>query len=96
MSKNCSRVSTCATMTVFVEKRFRYLSLMCFSKGLDSIDSQSLTDCKNYETIKKMRRMSSKEPLRSVGMVQAELSSQFVCFLSQYYKYLHFPVSYCH
>lgn len=47
--KNCNRVTNYSIITVFVEKRWtrvRYVSQMCFSPGLDSIDSVFYTDCK--------------------------------------------------
>lgn len=88
MSKNCNRVSNYSTMTVFVEShgtRVRYVSRMCFSKRLDSIESLSLTECIKKKKIRQKRRMSAQAPSRSDGVVQAERGSQLVCFLSNYY-----------
>lgn len=77
-------------MTVFVEKhgtRVRYVSRMCFSKRLDSIESLSLTECIKKK-IRQKRRMSAQEPSRSVGVVQAERGSQLDSFLLKYLLYL--------
>lgn len=82
--KNCNRVNYYSTITVFIEKRgarVRDFFSDVFSKGFDLIDYLSLIDCKkNIITIKIMRRMTAQELSRSVGMVQAELGSQLVCF----------------
>lgn len=91
LSKKCNRVANYSKMTVIVEKR-RTRVWYVFQVYLTKTTQINGISAFNYlwktKPILKVRRMSAQKPMRSVGVVQAELGSRKVCLLSQYLLYL--------